>query len=163
MGKINVLSFEVANLIAAGEVVDRPASVIKELVENSIDAGADRVTVEIQRGGVLFMRVTDNGCGISAEDLPVAVLRHATSKLKTAQDLEAIGTLGFRGEALAAISAVSRMDVMTKTEEEALGVSLHLEAGTVTERTEAGCPTVGTVVLFVEVVFGHNRNSKCCF
>ena len=108
MGKINVLSFEVANLIAAGEVVDRPASVIKELVENSIDAGADRITVEIQRGGVLFMRVSDNGSGIEPEDLPIAVRRHATSKIREADDLAAIMALGFRGEALAAIcSAIS--------------------------------------------------------
>jgi DNA mismatch repair protein MutL len=103
MGKINVLSFAVANLIAAGEVVDRPASAIKELLENSIDAGADRVTVEIQNGGVTFMRVSDNGCGIEPDELPIAVRRHATSKIKDATDLEKIITLGFRGEALAAI------------------------------------------------------------
>ena len=109
MGKINVLSFSVANLIAAGEVVDRPSSVIKELLENSIDSGADSITVEIQNGGVTYMRVTDNGCGISKEDLPVAIRRHATSKIKDAEDLEGILTLGFRGEALAAIASVSQM------------------------------------------------------
>ena len=113
MGKINVLSFAVANLIAAGEVVDRPASVIKELVENSIDAGATRVTVEIQNGGVTLMRVTDNGSGISREDLPVAVRRHAMSKIKDETDLNAIITLGFRGEALAAIAAVSMAGFFT--------------------------------------------------
>ena len=109
MGKINVLPFAVANLIAAGEVVDRPASVIKELMENAIDAGADRITVEIQNGGVTFMRVTDNGCGMSPEDLPVAIRRHATSKIKVAEDLDGILTLGFRGEALAAIASVAAL------------------------------------------------------
>ena len=96
MGAINVLPFAVANLIAAGEVVDRPASVIKELMENAIDAGATRITVEIHNGGVTFMRVTDNGCGMSPEDLPVAIRRHATSKIKTAADLDGIFTLGYR-------------------------------------------------------------------
>lgn len=102
------MDFQVANLIAAGEVVDRPGSVIKELVENSIDAGATAVTVEIKRGGISFMRVTDNGKGMSAEDVPYCIKRHATSKIKKASDLDQIGTLGFRGEALAAISSVSK-------------------------------------------------------
>ena len=115
MGKINVLSFAVANLIAAGEVVDRPASAVKELLENAIDAGATRITVEIQNGGVTFLRVADNGCGIDVDDLPVAVRRHATSKIKTAEDLEGIETLGFRGEALAAIASVSDMRIISKT------------------------------------------------
>ena len=114
MGVINVLSFAVANLIAAGEVVDRPASVIKELMENAIDAGATRVTVEIQHGGVTLMRVTDNGCGMTPDDLPVAIRRHATSKIKEASDLEGIATLGFRGEALAAIASVSDLRILSK-------------------------------------------------
>ena len=114
MGKINVLSFAVANLIAAGEVVDRPASVIKELMENAIDAGSTRITVEIQNGGVTFMRVSDNGCGMSAEDLPIAVRRHATSKIREAEDLDGILTLGFRGEALAAIASVSHIRIFSK-------------------------------------------------
>ena len=124
MGKINVLSFAVANLIAAGEVVDRPASVIKELLENAIDSGADRITVEIQNGGVTFMRVSDNGCGIEPEDLPVAIRRHATSKIKEASDLDGIITLGFRGEALAAIASVSRMRIISKTADAEVGAVL---------------------------------------
>ncbi len=159
MPKIQQLSPHLADLIAAGEVVERPASCAKELVENSIDAGATQITVEIRNGGMTYLRVTDNGCGIASEDLETAFLRHATSKLRTAQDLEAIGTLGFRGEALAAISAVSRMDVMTKTESEALGVSLHLEAGTVTERTEAGCPT-GTTMIVRDLFFNTPARMK---
>ena len=120
MGKINVLSFAVANLIAAGEVVDRPSSVIKELLENAIDSGADRITVEIQNGGITYMRVTDNGCGISPEDLPVAIRRHATSKIKNAEDLDGIMTLGFRGEALAAIASVSKLRIISKMREAAM-------------------------------------------
>ena len=146
MGRINVLSFAVANLIAAGEVVDRPASVIKELLENSIDAGATRISVEIQNGGVTYMRVSDNGCGMSAEDLPVAICRHATSKIRTADDLSSIGTLGFRGEALAAIASVSRIDLLTKTVDSVGGTSLQLDAGNITEETEAGCPEGTTIV-----------------
>ena len=124
MGKINVLPFAVANLIAAGEVVDRPASVIKELMENAIDAGADRITVEIQNGGVTFMRVSDNGCGISPEDLPMAVRRHATSKIKDATDLEKIITLGFRGEALAAISSVADVRIIVPAAGQPISVHL---------------------------------------
>lgn len=118
MGKIQVLDKQIAELIAAGEVVDRPASVIKELVENAIDAGATAITVEIKNGGVTFMRVTDNGCGIAREDVPTAFLRHATSKIRKQDDLEAIGTLGFRGEALASVAAVANVEVMTRTADE---------------------------------------------
>ncbi|MEE1277782.1 MAG: DNA mismatch repair endonuclease MutL, partial [Acutalibacteraceae bacterium] len=121
MARINVLPKNVAELIAAGEVVERPASVIKELVENSIDAGATAITVEIQRGGVTYMRITDNGCGISRDDVPTAFLRHATSKIKTGDDLNNIGTLGFRGEALAAISSVAHIEMLTCTKDEQLG------------------------------------------
>lgn len=153
MGKINVLSFAVANLIAAGEVVDRPASVIKELLENAIDAGATRVTVEIQHGGITFMRVADNGCGISSEDLPVAIRRHATSKIRSAEDLDGIETLGFRGEALAAIAAVSDLRIITKTEGDAYGTKLFARAGEVVEIAEQGCP-VGTTVI-VENLFAN--------
>ena len=147
MPKIQQLSPHLADMIAAGEVVERPASCAKELVENAIDAGATQITVEIENGGMTFLRVSDNGCGIAAEDVETAFLRHATSKLKTERDLEAIHTLGFRGEALAAISAVSRMDVLTKTAEATYGTSLHLEAGVVTERGEAGCPNGTTMIV----------------
>ena len=153
MGKINVLSFAVANLIAAGEVVDRPASVIKELLENAIDAGATRVTVEIQRGGITFMRVADNGCGMSPEDLPVAIRRHATSKIKDAADLDGIATLGFRGEALAAIASVSDLRIITRTADAEFGTCLSAKAGEVVEMTEQGAP-VGTTVI-VENLFGN--------
>ena len=121
MPEIQVLDPHVADLIAAGEVVERPASVAKELMENAIDAGASKVTVEISHGGLTFLRVTDDGKGIPAGELKTAFLRHATSKLRTAYDLEAIGTLGFRGEALAAISAVSRVEAMTRTADAPLG------------------------------------------
>ncbi len=153
MGKINVLSFAVANLIAAGEVVDRPASVIKELLENAIDAGATRVTVEIQRGGITFMRVADNGCGMSPEDLPIAIRRHATSKIKDATDLDGIATLGFRGEALAAIASVSDLRIITRTADAEFGTCLTAHAGEVTDISEQGCP-VGTTVI-VENLFGN--------
>ena len=115
MPKIQVLNKQVAELIAAGEVVDRPSSVIKELVENAVDAGATIITVEIRRGGVTFMRVTDNGCGIAPEDVPTAFLRHATSKVVGEDDLNSIATLGFRGEALASISAVAHVELLTRT------------------------------------------------
>ncbi len=153
MGKINVLPFAVANLIAAGEVVDRPASVIKELMENAIDAGADRITVEIQNGGVTFMRVTDNGCGMSPEDLPVAIRRHATSKIKVAEDLDGILTLGFRGEALAAIASVSDVRIISKTADAQFGAVLEAHGGNIVSITEQGCST-GTSVI-VENLFAN--------
>ena len=147
MPKIQQLSPHVADLIAAGEVVDRPAGAAKELIENAIDAGAKNITVELQGGGMTFLRVTDDGCGMSAEDAPTAFLRHATSKLRQASDLEAIHTLGFRGEALAAISAVSRVELLTKTADADFGTSLQLEAGVVTEQGEAGCPNGTTIIV----------------
>ena len=153
MGKINVLSFAVANLIAAGEVVDRPSSVIKELLENAIDSGADRISVEIQNGGVTYMRVSDNGCGISPEDLPVAIRRHATSKIKDAEDLDSIMTLGFRGEALAAIASVSDLRIISKQKEASVGAMLEAHGGNIVGVTERACAD-GTSVI-VENLFSN--------
>jgi len=147
MGNINILDFQVANLIAAGEVVDRPSSVIKELLENSIDAGATVITVETKRGGSAFMRVTDNGSGMSRDDVPICVKRHATSKIKDEHDLDGILTLGFRGEALAAIAAVSKLRIMTKTKDSAMGTIMRCENGTVLEVSETGCPDGTTVIV----------------
>ena len=129
MPHIEQLSPHIANLIAAGEVVERPASVVKELLENAIDAGARNVTVELQNGGLTYLRVTDDGCGIAPDELPTAFLRHATSKLRTAADLAAIGTLGFRGEALAAIASVSHLDIFSRQTDAASGATLHLDGG----------------------------------
>ena len=153
MGKINVLSFAVANLIAAGEVVDRPSSVIKELLENAIDSGADRITVEIQNGGVTYMRVSDNGCGIEPEDLPVAIRRHATSKIKDASDLESILTLGFRGEALAAIASVSDLRIISKTPNAQIGAMLEASGGEIRGVSERACSDGTTVI--VENLFAN--------
>ena len=147
MPHIQQLESHVADLIAAGEVVERPASVVKELVENAIDAGASAVVVEIQRGGMGVIRVTDNGCGIAPGELPTAFLRHATSKLRTPEDLGRIGTLGFRGEALAAISAVSRVDILTRQKGAAGGASLHLEGGVPGQVEDAGAPEGTTIVV----------------
>lgn len=159
MAKIQQLSQHVANLIAAGEVVERPASVVKELLENAVDAGATKITVEIRDGGMTFLRVTDNGCGMSPEDARTAFLRHATSKLRTAEDLAAISTMGFRGEALAAIASVSRIDLLTKTSEVVLGTSLSLEAGVITEESEAGCPD-GTTIIVRDLFFNTPARMK---
>lgn len=147
MGKINVLSFEIANLIAAGEVVERPSSVLKELIENSIDASATEIVAEIKRGGVALIRVTDNGCGIEKEDLPVSLKRHATSKIQDKSDLNSIMTLGFRGEALAAISSVSEVTIITKTRESDIGYMLTSEGGNILDMSEVGASDGTTVVV----------------
>ncbi|MBQ7801498.1 MAG: DNA mismatch repair endonuclease MutL [Oscillospiraceae bacterium] len=159
MPKIIQLSPHIANLIAAGEVVERPASVVKELLENAVDAGASKVTIEIRDGGMTFLRVTDNGCGMTAEDARTAFLRHATSKLRAAEDLAAIATCGFRGEALAAIASVSRIDLLTRTPSSIEGVSLHLEAGNILEETEAGCPE-GTTIIVRDLFFNTPARMK---
>ncbi len=144
--KINVLDFKVANLIAAGEVVERPASAIKELIENSVDAGAKNITVEIQNGGISLMRVTDDGCGMSREDTEMCIRRHATSKVKDASDLAYIITLGFRGEALAAIASVSRLRIFSKRREDQVGTLLSSDGGRNVTVTETGCASGTTVI-----------------
>ena len=147
MGRINVLDKHTAELIAAGEVVERPSSAIKELVENSIDSGATAITVEIQDGGVTMMRVTDNGSGILRDDIRNAFKRHATSKVKEKADLDSIGTLGFRGEALASISAVAKVDLITKASEESIGTHYKIEGGEEILLEDAGCPEGTTFII----------------
>ena len=159
MPQIQQLPAHIADLIAAGEVVERPASVCKELLENALDAGASAVSVELEKGGLTYLRVTDNGCGMAAEQLPTAFLRHATSKLRTASDLAAIHTLGFRGEALAAIAAVSRLDVFSREPSAEAGARLHLEGGVPGEVTAAGCP-VGTTVCVRDLFYNTPARMK---
>lgn len=144
---IHVLEKEVADKIAAGEVIERPLSIVKELVENSIDAGARSITVEIKKGGKNYIRVTDDGCGIKSDEVEIAFLRHATSKISRARDLESIETLGFRGEALASIAAVSRTEIITKTAEEKAGTRLVIEGSSIAEREATGCPGGTTIVV----------------
>ena len=147
MPKIQVLPRHVAELIAAGEVVERPSSVVKELMENSIDAGASAVTLEIRRGGITYIRITDNGCGIAREDAPTAFVSHATSKIRREEDLNGIGTLGFRGEALASIAAVARVELLTRTQGEPVGTRLCVEGGEQTLLDDAGCPQGTTLIV----------------
>lgn len=159
MGVINVLDKHVAELIAAGEVVERPASVIKELVENSIDAGAKNITVEIKNGGTTFMRVADDGCGIYRDDIKVAFLRHATSKVKVESDLDSISTLGFRGEALASICAVSRLQLITRNVNEEIGTSYEIDGGEEQSFDDAGCP-VGTTFVIRDLFYNIPARAK---
>ena len=159
MPQIQCLPPHVADLIAAGEVVERPASVMKELLENAIDAGASAIVAEIERGGLTYIRITDNGCGIPAEQLPTAFLRHATSKLHAAADLAAIGTLGFRGEALAAIAAVSRVDIFSRAAGEDMGASLHLEGGVPGQAEPTGCPE-GTTICVRDLFYNTPARMK---
>ena len=159
MPKINLLSKDVAELIAAGEVVERPASVIKELIENSIDSGATIITVNINRGGISYMSVTDNGCGIDYSDVPLAFLRHATSKIKTGDDLNSIATLGFRGEALAAVSSVARVEILTKTQNASIGTFYNIEGGVEICHEEAGCPN-GTTITIKDLFFNTPARMK---
>ena len=158
MKKINVLTNEMANKIAAGEVVERPASVIKELVENSVDAGATNLIIEIKNGGISYMRVTDNGCGISPEDIKTAFLPHATSKIVDENDLYSIKTLGFRGEALASIAAVSNVEIMSKTEDEN-GTKLEISGGRFLNEETVGCP-VGTTIVVKNLFFNTPARMK---
>lgn len=159
MPHIQQLSPHVADLIAAGEVVERPASVVKELLENAIDAGAQAVTVEMKNGGMTYLRVSDDGCGIAPSELPTAFLRHATSKLRTAEDLAAIGTLGFRGEALAAISSVSRLDIFSRERGALSGAKLHLEGGVPGTVEDAGCPE-GTSIIVRDLFYNTPARLK---
>ena len=159
MAKITQLSPHVADLIAAGEVVERPGSVVKELVENSIDAGAKHITVEIQNGGMTLIRITDDGCGMDRQDAQTAFLRHATSKIRREEDLAAIGTLGFRGEALAAISSVSRIRLLTRTADSGEGTALTLEGGVITACDPAGCPK-GTTIVVRDLFFNTPARMK---
>ena len=159
MPDIKVLSKEISELIAAGEVIERPASVIKELVENSIDSGARHITVEIKNGGTTYMRVTDDGCGMSFDDVPTAFLRHATSKINTAVDLDNISTLGFRGEALASVAAVSRVEVMTKQHDETYGTVYKIEGSTETFHEKSGCPD-GTTIMIRDLFYNVPARRK---
>ena len=159
MAKIHVLDKEVSELIAAGEVVERPSSVIKELVENAIDAGASAITVEIKHGGIAYMRVSDNGSGIDRAQAAHAFLRHATSKITSKEDLYQIATMGFRGEALAAISAVSKIEALTRTAEETAGIRLCLEGGEVMSSEDAGCPK-GTTMIVRELFYNTPARLK---
>lgn len=159
MPKINQLDKSVYELIAAGEVIERPSSVIKELAENSIDAGAHIITVEIRHGGITYMRITDNGCGISYEDMPLAFQRHATSKVYSAQDLENINTLGFRGEALASVAAVSRIEVVSKRPEDELGTCYKIEGALPVEYDRAGCAD-GTAIIIRDLFYNTPARLK---
>ena len=159
MPQIQQLPPHLADLIAAGEVVERPASVCKELLENALDAGASAISAELERGGLTYIRITDNGCGIAPEQLPTAFLRHATSKLRRPEDLAAIGTLGFRGEALAAIAAVSRVDIFSRQTGADCGAMLHLEGGVPETVSEAGCPD-GTTVCIRDLFYNTPARMK---
>lgn len=156
---IRLLDKSVYELIAAGEVIERPSSVVKELVENAIDAGATRISVEIKNGGITYMRVTDNGCGMAYEEVPTAFLRHATSKLYSAEELESISTLGFRGEALASVSAVTRTEVLTKRAEDELGTAYKIEGGEETVYESTGCPD-GTTIIMRDLFFNTPARLK---
>lgn len=157
--RIKVLSPQLANLIAAGEVVERPASVVKELVENSIDAGAKNITVEIKNGGTTYIRVTDDGKGIPSEDVKTAFLRHATSKISTEQDLDCITTMGFRGEALAALAAVSKVDMYTRVKSSDSGWHICIEGGDIITESETGC-AVGTNIIVRDIFYNVPARSK---
>ena len=160
MTRINILPPLVADMIAAGEVVERPASVIKELMENSFDAGASKVTVEFKSGGATYIKITDDGCGMSPEDAGIAFTRHATSKLHDEKGLEAIGTMGFRGEALAAIAAVSRIELITREKGTAEGVRVVVQAGDIIDMSPIGCPE-GTSITVRDIF--HNTPARLKF
>lgn len=159
MPKINILPKHLAELIAAGEVVERPSSVVKELMENSIDAGATKITVEIKNGGVRYIRITDNGCGIAREDIRAAFISHATSKIKVQEDLDSIFTLGFRGEALASVAAVSHVEMLTKTPDEEMGTRYMISGGAEESLDDAGCPD-GTTIMIRDLFYNTPARMK---
>lgn len=147
MPEINILPKEVYQLIAAGEVVERPSSVVKEMIENSVDAGATHITVEIKHGGSTYIRITDDGCGIARDQVKKVFISHATSKIKMQEDLNAIGTLGFRGEAMASISAVSKVELLTRADGEPNGTRYEIAGGEEKDLSDAGCPKGTTIVV----------------
>lgn len=159
MPKINILPKHLAELIAAGEVVERPASIVKEIMENAIDAGADKITLEIQHGGITYIRITDNGCGIERADIRKAFVSHATSKIADEDDLNSILTLGFRGEALASIAAVSRVEMLTKAENENVGTRYCIEGGEEILIDDAGCPK-GTTLIVRDIFYNTPARMK---
>lgn len=159
MPKINILPKHLAELIAAGEVVERPSSVVKELMENSIDAGATKITVEIKSGGIRYIRITDDGCGIAREDIRAAFISHATSKIKVQEDLDSIFTLGFRGEALASVAAVSHVEILTKTQEENVGTRYIISGGAEESLDDAGCPD-GTTIMIRDLFYNTPARMK---
>ena len=159
MPEINILPKEVYQLIAAGEVVERPSSVIKEMIENSIDAGAKSITVEIKNGGTTYMRITDDGCGIAKSEVKKVFIPHATSKIKYSEDLDKIATLGFRGEAMASIAAVARVQLLTRTPDEEVGTRYEIAGSQEIEFCEAGCP-VGTTICVADIFFNTPARMK---
>lgn len=159
MPKINVLPKEVYNLIAAGEVVERPMSVVKEMIENSVDAGAKHITIEIKNGGTTYIRITDDGCGIAKEDIKKVFISHATSKISSGEDLDAIATLGFRGEAMASIAAVSKVELLTKSEDEEVGTRYEIIGGEEKDFSDAGCPQ-GTTIVVRDIFFNVPARMK---
>ena len=159
MPQINVLAKEVYQLIAAGEVVERPSSVVKEMIENSVDAGAKNITVEIKNGGSTYIRITDDGCGISREDVKKVFVSHATSKIKESDDLDRIATLGFRGEAMASISAVARVQLLTRTPDAEIGTRYEIAGGQELEIADAGCP-VGTTIVVADLFYNTPARMK---
>ena len=156
MGNIVLLDDLTINKIAAGEVIERPASVIKEMVENSIDAGANNITVEIKNGGISYIKITDNGKGIAQDDMEIAFERHATSKIRSAEDLSTVTSMGFRGEALASIAAIANVEMISKTENQEIGYRIVVEGGDVLEKEEVGCRT-GTSIT-VKNLFFNTKN-----
>ena len=152
MGKIVLLDDLTINQIAAGEVIERPSSVVKELTENSIDAGAKNITIDIKHGGISYIRITDDGCGIEPDDMEISFERHATSKIRQAADLETVKSMGFRGEALASVAAVAKVTMTSKTRENSTGYKIRIEGGDIIEKTEEGCPD-GTSITIEELFY----------